>query len=34
MMNEIRAHRAGSVAAVHAQKGATVEAFAPLLTLA
>ncbi|MBD5634032.1 MAG: acetyl-/propionyl-CoA carboxylase subunit alpha, partial [Candidatus Eremiobacteraeota bacterium] len=34
MMNEIRAHRAGSVAAVHAEKGATVEAFSPILTLA
>ena len=34
MMNEIRAHRAGSVAAVHAETGATVEAFSPLLTLA
>ncbi len=34
MMNEIRAHRAGSVATVHVQKGATVEAFAPLVTLA
>jgi acetyl-CoA/propionyl-CoA carboxylase biotin carboxyl carrier protein len=34
MMNEIRAHRAGSVVTVHAEKGATVEAFSPLLTLA
>jgi acetyl-CoA/propionyl-CoA carboxylase biotin carboxyl carrier protein len=34
MMNEIRAHRAGSVATVHVQKGTTVEAFAPLVTLA
>jgi acetyl-CoA/propionyl-CoA carboxylase biotin carboxyl carrier protein len=34
MMNEIRAHRAGSVATVHVQKGMTVEAFAPLVTLA
>ena len=34
MMNEIRAHRAGTVAAVHAEKGATVEAFSPLVTLA
>jgi acetyl-CoA/propionyl-CoA carboxylase biotin carboxyl carrier protein len=34
MMNEIRAHRAGTIAAVHAEKGATVEAFSPLLTLA
>jgi acetyl-CoA/propionyl-CoA carboxylase biotin carboxyl carrier protein len=34
MMNEIRAHRAGSVSAVVATVGATVEADAPLLTLA
>jgi acetyl-CoA/propionyl-CoA carboxylase biotin carboxyl carrier protein len=34
MMNEIRAHRAGSVATVHANKGATVEANAPILSLA
>jgi acetyl-CoA/propionyl-CoA carboxylase biotin carboxyl carrier protein len=34
MMNEIRAHRAGSVATVHATAGATVEAFEPLVTLA
>ncbi len=34
MMNEIRAHRAGSVVAVHALPGTTVEAFAPLVTLA
>ncbi len=34
MMNEIRAHRAGSVAAVHAAKGTTVEAGVPLVTLA
>ncbi len=34
MMNEIRAHRAGTVAAVHAAKGETLEAGAPLLTLA
>jgi acetyl-CoA/propionyl-CoA carboxylase biotin carboxyl carrier protein len=34
MMNEIRAHRPGAVAAVHVQKGATVEANTPLLTLA
>ncbi len=34
MMNEIRAHRAGSVAAVHVEKGATVEAETPLLSLA
>jgi acetyl-CoA/propionyl-CoA carboxylase biotin carboxyl carrier protein len=34
MMNEIRAHRAGTVAGVHAAKGATVEANEPLVTLA
>jgi acetyl-CoA/propionyl-CoA carboxylase biotin carboxyl carrier protein len=34
MMNEIRAHRAGAVAAVVASVGATVDANAPLLTLA
>jgi acetyl-CoA/propionyl-CoA carboxylase biotin carboxyl carrier protein len=34
MMNEIRAHRAGNVATVHANKGATVEANAPILSLA
>jgi acetyl-CoA/propionyl-CoA carboxylase biotin carboxyl carrier protein len=34
MMNEIRAHRAGSVTAIHAEKGATVEAHAALVTLA
>ncbi len=33
MMNEIRAHRAGTVAAVHAEAGATVEANTPLVTL-
>jgi acetyl-CoA/propionyl-CoA carboxylase biotin carboxyl carrier protein len=33
MMNEIVAPRAGSVAAIHAAVGATVEAQAPLLTL-
>lgn len=33
MMNEIRAHRAGTIAAVHAQAGVTVEANAPLVTL-
>ena len=33
MMNEIRAHRAGTIAAVHAQAGATVEANSPLVTL-
>jgi acetyl-CoA/propionyl-CoA carboxylase biotin carboxyl carrier protein len=33
MMNEIRAHRAGTVAAVHAAKGETVEPNAPLVTL-
>ncbi len=34
MMNEIRAHKSGTVAKVHTQKGATVESNAPLLTLA
>jgi acetyl-CoA/propionyl-CoA carboxylase biotin carboxyl carrier protein len=34
MMNEIRAHKAGSVSTVHVQAGATVEARTPLLTLA
>ncbi|HTU82835.1 MAG TPA: acetyl-CoA carboxylase biotin carboxylase subunit [Candidatus Acidoferrales bacterium] len=33
MMNEIRAHRGGSVAAVHAGVGATIESGSPLLTL-
>jgi len=34
MMNEIRAHRAGTVGAIHVAAGATVEARTPLLTLA
>jgi len=34
MMNEIRAHRAGIAATVHAAVGETVEAGAPLVTLA
>ncbi|HEY0393776.1 MAG TPA: acetyl-CoA carboxylase biotin carboxylase subunit [Candidatus Elarobacter sp.] len=34
MMNEIRAHKAGTVATVHVAAGATVEARTPLLTLA
>ncbi|HEX3466022.1 MAG TPA: acetyl-CoA carboxylase biotin carboxylase subunit [Candidatus Elarobacter sp.] len=34
MMNEIRAHKAGTVSAVHVQPGATVEARTPLITLA
>ena len=34
MMNEIRAHKAGTIAAVHVVPGATVEARTPLLTLA
>ncbi|TAM72645.1 acetyl-CoA carboxylase biotin carboxylase subunit [bacterium] len=34
MMNEIRAHKAGTVSKVHAAAGATVEADAPLVTLA
>jgi acetyl-CoA/propionyl-CoA carboxylase biotin carboxyl carrier protein len=33
MMNEIRAHKAGTVTAVHVQAGATVEARTPLITL-
>jgi acetyl-CoA/propionyl-CoA carboxylase biotin carboxyl carrier protein len=33
MMNEIRAHRAGTASAVHAQAGDTVEAQAPLVTI-
>jgi acetyl-CoA/propionyl-CoA carboxylase biotin carboxyl carrier protein len=34
MMNEIRAHKAGTVAKLHVASGATVEARAPLITLA
>jgi biotin carboxyl carrier protein len=34
MMNEIRAHRAGTVATIHAAPGATVEAGTPLITIA
>ena len=34
MMNEIRAHRSGSVATIHVAPGATVEARTPLITLA
>ncbi len=34
MMNEIRAHKAGTVAAVHVTAGTTVEARTPLVTLA
>jgi acetyl-CoA/propionyl-CoA carboxylase biotin carboxyl carrier protein len=33
MMNEIRAHKAGTIAKVHVATGVTVEARAPLLTL-
>ena len=33
MMNEIRAHKAGSIASVHANPGATVEAQAALVTI-
>jgi len=33
MMNELRAHKAGVVATIHAAKGATVEAHTPLVTL-
>ncbi len=34
MMNEIRAHKAGTVATVHVAAGATVEARTPLVTIA
>jgi acetyl-CoA/propionyl-CoA carboxylase, biotin carboxylase, biotin carboxyl carrier protein len=34
MMNEIRAHKAGTIAVVHVAAGTTVEARTPLLTLA
>ena len=34
MMNEIRAHKAGTVQTVHVAAGVTVEARTPLLTLA
>jgi len=34
MMNEIRAHKAGTVAAIHVAAGTTVEARTPLVTLA
>ena len=34
MMNEIRAHKAGTVATVHVAAGTTVEARTPLVTLA
>ena len=34
MMNEIRAHKAGTVSVVHASAGATIEALAPLITIA
>ena len=34
MMNEIRAHKPGTIAAVHAKAGDTVEAHAPLVTIA
>ncbi|MGA9019220.1 MAG: acetyl-CoA carboxylase biotin carboxyl carrier protein subunit, partial [Candidatus Cybelea sp.] len=33
MMNEIRAHRAGVVSAVHAGAGSSVESGSPLLTI-
>ncbi len=33
MMNELRAHKAGTVATIHAEVGATIEANAPILTL-
>ena len=34
MMNEIRAHKTGTVATVHVAAGATVEARTPLVTIA
>ncbi|HYW52465.1 MAG TPA: acetyl-CoA carboxylase biotin carboxyl carrier protein subunit, partial [Dongiaceae bacterium] len=34
MMNEIRAHKAGTVSKIHVEPGATVEARTPLITLA
>jgi biotin carboxyl carrier protein len=34
MMNEVRAHRAGTASVVHAQAGDTVEARAALVTIA
>jgi biotin carboxyl carrier protein len=34
MMNEIRAHKAGTIGAIHVAAGATVEARTPLLSLA
>jgi biotin carboxyl carrier protein len=34
MMNEIRAHRAGKVAAVHVEAGTTVEADTKIVSLA
>ena len=34
MMNEIRAHKSGTVAAIHVEPGATVEARTPLITIA
>ena len=34
MMNEIRAHKSGTVAKLHAAVGATVEAGSPLATIA
>ena len=33
MMNEIRSHKAGTVASIHAKAGATVEALSPLVTV-
>ena len=34
MMNEIRTHRAGTIATVHAEPGATLETSAPIVSLA
>jgi len=33
MMNEIRAHKAGTIRAVHVKAGTTVEARMPLVTI-
>jgi len=33
MMNEVRAHKAGTVESVHVAAGATLEARAPIVTL-
>jgi biotin carboxyl carrier protein len=33
MMNEIRAHKSGTIATIHVAAGATVEARTPLITI-